>query len=88
DARRQVDGRFTKEPITTLAKQINIVNNRIKTTDHFHVFATKLCFIMYRKHILYLSCSFSLQTHPHTVCTHTNIHANVDSSTLMIFSVS
>ncbi len=32
-----------KEPKSTmtLAEQVNIVNKRIKTTDHIHVFATK-----------------------------------------------
>ncbi len=50
----------------TLAKQINIANKRIKTTDHIHVFATKLHFIMYGKHILYLSRSLSLTDSLHT----------------------
>ncbi len=58
-----------KEPkhTTTLAKQINIVNKRIKTTDHIHVFATKLRFIMYGKHILSLSRSVSLTHSLHTL---------------------
>ncbi len=43
------------EPTTTLAKQINVVNKRIKTTDHIHVFAPELGFIMYGKHILHHS---------------------------------
>ncbi len=50
------------KPTTTLAKQINIVNKRIKTTDHIHVFATKLRFIMYGMHILSLSLTDSLCT--------------------------
>ncbi len=50
----------------TLVKQINIVNKRIKTTDHIHVFATKFHFIMNGKHILFLSRSLSLTD---AVCT-------------------
>ncbi len=69
----------------TLAKQINIINKRIKTTDHIHVFATKLRCIMYGKHILYFSRYLSL-TDTHTVCTHVNIRANVVSATLTTVS--
>ncbi len=72
---------------TILAKQINTVNNRIKTTDHFHVFATKLRFIMHRKHkLLYLSRSLSL-TDANSL--HTDIRANVVSAaaTLTFLSV-
>ncbi len=77
------------KPITTLAKQINIVNKRIKTTDHVHVFATKLRF-MYGKHSISPALS-PTQTHTHrptvNVCTHVNIRANVVSTTLTILSV-
>ncbi len=55
----------------TLAKQINILNKRIKTTDHIYVFATKVRFIMYREHMLYLSHSLSL-TDAHTYSLHTH----------------
>ncbi len=47
----------------TLAKQINTVNKRIKSTDIVHVFATKLRFIMYGKHIAY-SLSIPLLVSP------------------------
>ncbi len=50
---------------TTLAKQINILNKRLKMTDTFHVFATQLHFIMYGKHIsptLFPSQTHSLHT--------------------------
>ncbi len=53
------------KPITTLAKQIHIVNKRLKTTDTFHDFATQLHFIMYGKHIsptLFPSQTHSLHT--------------------------
>ncbi len=56
----------------------------IKTTDHFHVFATKLHFMMYGKYILYLSLP---HTRTYTQFPHVNIHANVVSATLMILSV-
>ncbi len=55
------------KPTRTLAKQINIVNKRIKMTDHIHVFATKLHFIMFGKHILSLSRSLSLTDSLHTL---------------------
>ncbi len=61
------------KPTTTLVKQINIVSNMIKTTDHFHVFATKLHFIMYGKHILCPSGSLSF-TQAHTNSLHTREH--------------
>ncbi len=50
------------KPTTTLAKQINS-KQMIQTTDHLHVFATKLHFIMYGKHIV------SLSSPSQTVCT-------------------
>ncbi len=43
---------------------MNIVNNRIKMTNYFHVFATKLHFIMYGKsNTLFLPLSLPYQTH-------------------------
>ncbi len=48
----------------TLAKKINTVNKRIKSTDLVHVFATKLRFIMYGKHMAYsLSLTDTLFAH-------------------------
>ncbi len=72
----------------TLAKQINTINKMIKSTDLFHVFATKVRFIMYGKHIAYsLSPTLGLSlTDTHIVYTHLNISANV-VTTLMILSV-
>ncbi len=72
------------KPTMTLAKQINIVNKWIKMTD-VHVFATKLCFILYRKHIFYLYRSLSLRRT--NSFAHVNIHVNIVSATLMILSV-
>ncbi len=59
---RSLQPKTAKEPkpTTTLAKQINIVNNRIKMTQNVHVFATKLRFIMYGKHIAYYNLSPAL----------------------------
>ncbi len=68
------------KPTMTLAEQVNIVNKRIKTTDH-PCFCHKIALYYYEKHIFYLSRSFSL-----TVCTHVNIRANVVSTTLRILS--
>ncbi len=77
----------TTKPTITLAKQINTVNKRIKSTDLVLVFATKLCFIVYGKHIAY-SLSLSLtDAHDLIVCTLLNISANVISTTLTILSV-
>ncbi len=76
------------KPTTTLAKQINTVNKRIKSTALVHIFATKWSFIVYGKHIAYsLSPALGLSlTDTHIVCTHL-ISANVISTTLTILSV-
>ncbi len=72
---RSLQPKTAKEPkpTTTLAKQINIVNKRIQSTDYIHVFATKLRFYYVRK-ARSLSLLLSLP-HRHTV----NIRANVVS---------
>ncbi len=78
------------KPTTTLAKQINIVNKRITTTDHVHVFSTKLRFIMNGKYILYLSRSLSLTgAFPLQICTKLwRYFINVDKKVLRYDSIS
>jgi len=46
----------------TQIKQIYIVNKTIKMTNPLHVYVTKLCFIMYGKHILFFSPTVKKKT--------------------------
>ncbi len=63
------------KPTTTLAKQINIVNNMIKKIHCFCDFATKICLIIiYRKQYALSLALSPLQTHTHTVYGHTWKH--------------
>jgi len=74
------------KPTTTLTKQINIVNNRIKTSNYCHGFCHKIRFIITWKVILSFPCSLSLSlsnTHTHThTGTDTRSHRNMLSALL------
>jgi len=61
----------SKGSTSTLTKNINIVNNQIKNDKLFPCFFdTKLCFIMYGKHILFV-------TRKHTYSTGTHLDRSV-----------
>ncbi len=55
------------KPTTTLAKQINIVNKRIKTTDQIHVFARKLFHYVWKAHTLSLPLPLPHRQFAHTL---------------------
>ncbi len=66
-----------QEPKLTkpLTKQIHLTNNKIQTTHYFHVFPTKLCFIVCVKCVIFLPLSLKhahteTYTCPETCCQH------------------
>ncbi len=68
---RSYNRKITK-PTITLAQTNHTVNKRIKSTDLVHVFATKLSFVMYGKHIALVSLSHSRSLpHRHILFAHT-----------------
>lgn len=60
----------------TLTKQIHITNNTTKTTNYFHVFHTKLCFIIYKKHTFFLPY-FLIKKHTYAVQIHSPVHMQI-----------